>query len=609
MIHSHIEHRKLQLSRINQLAGFAIALFVILVARLWYLQIVCGEELLRQSESNRVKLLRARAPRGTILDRKGRVLATSRPQFVVLAVAEELKKDPEALHLLCQTLEMSPADLQAIVAKSQPRPGSPARIKIDVPLATVARLGELHMRLPGVSVELDQIRDYPDGPAVAHLMGYLGEINEEELAADHASDGNYRPGDYIGKAGLEKQYQSALRGEDGGKQIEVNAAQRVMRILGEKESIPGKTLKLGIDRALQIAAFRAMGNQQGAVVAMDPRDGAVLAMVSKPSYDPNIFVKRVKASDWQRIITHKGRPLQNRCVYNVYPPGSTFKPVMAIAGLVYGECSVNTTIGCPGSYYLGRHRFGCWKTHGGGVNFMRAMAESCDVWFYHLGRRLEIDRIAKVARQFGLGRATGIDLPRESRRGEGRLGTVPDREWKQARFKERWWPGETINSSIGQGFIQVSPLQMAAMCAAVANGGRVYEPRLVTELSSPDSRKVTAVRPAVSSTVPAQAEHFSLVQQAMRMAVSNGTGKVCDVPGIAVAGKTGSAEDPPRPAHGWFICFAPVENPTIAIACIVEQGRHGSSTAAPVCRAILDVYFGKKKPQEVQSGRANISGD
>lgn len=607
MIHTPVEDRKLQLSRINQLAGFAIALFVVLVARLWYLQVVQGADLLMQSESNRIKLLRTRAPRGTILDRKGRILATSRPQFVVLAVPEELQKDENALGLLCSILDMSAADLEAVVEKSRPRPGSPVRVKIDVPLETVARIGELHMRLPGVSVELDQIRDYPEGPAVAHIMGYLGEISEDELAEDHAAGGDYRPGDYIGKAGLEKQYESDLRGIDGGKQIEVNAAQRVVRIMGEKPSEPGKTLKLGVDRDLQIAAFRAMGNQQGAVVAIDPRDGSVLAMVSKPSFDPNIFVKRVSVADWNRIIKHKGRPLQNRCVYNVYPPGSIFKPVMAIAGLVHGLCSASTTYNCPGSYRLGR-TFGCWKVHGGGVDFMRAMAESCDVWYYHLGHRLEIDRIAAVARQFGLGSATGIDLPRESRRGDGRLGVVPDRAWKKSVIGERWYPGDTINCSIGQGYIQTSPLQMAVMCAAVASDGNVYRPRLVTEMIDPGSSKGRTRNPVLTHKVDADSSHFRLVQESMRRAVTHGTGKACDIPDIAVGGKTGSAENPGA-AHGWFISFAPVENPTIAVACLVEHGRHGSSTAAPVCRAILDVYFGKKKPQEVESGRANVGGD
>ena len=602
------EDRKLQMSRINKLAGLVIACFFVLIARLWYLQIARGEELLMQSESNRIKLIRARAPRGTILDRKGRVLAASRPQFVVLAMPDRLKQDPEALKTLCGVLGITPAELEAIIAKRGGHLGAPVRVKVDAPLEMVARIGELRMKLPGVSVELDQIRHYPDGPAVAHIVGHLGEISESELQAARRMGKDYKPGDYIGKDGLEDYYEDELRGIDGGKQVEVNAFGAVVRVLGEKASQLGNTLKLTIDRDLQIAARRALGSQVGAAVAVDPRTGAVLAMVSSPAYDPNIFVKRVKASDWERIVKNKGRPLQNRCVYNVYPPGSTFKPVMAVAGLLYGACSVNTGVNCPGSFYLGRHRFGCWRVHGY-VRFLDAIAQSCDVWFYNLGKRLQIDRIAAVARQFGLGSATGIDLPKESRRRDGSVGTMPDTEWKMRRFHERWWPGETISCSIGQGYIQVSPLQMAVMCGAVANDGKVYRPYLVQEVLRPDGRILRRTRPEVKRVVHAPPEAFKLVRQGMRLAVTRGTGRAADVPGTEVAGKTGSAEDPPRPAHGWFICFAPVEHPRIAVAAIVEHGRHGATSAAPVCRAILDVFFGKRKPQEIASGTAKMSGD
>ena len=602
------EDRKLQITRINRLAALVIALFFILLARLWYLQIARGNELQMQSESNRIKLLRTRAARGTVLDCKGRVLATSRPQFVVLATPEKLKEDPEALKTLCGVLGIAPGELESIIAKRGGHPGTPARVKIDAPIEMVARIGELRMKLPGVSVELDQIRQYPDGPAVAHIMGHLGEISERELEEAHEAGKDYKPGDYIGKEGLENKYETELRGSDGGKQVEVNAFGAAVRVLGEKVSAPGNTLKLTIDRDLQVAATRALGSQVGAAVAIDPRTGAVLAMASSPAYDPNIFVKRVKASDWERIIKNKGKPLQNRCVYNVYPPGSTFKPVMAVAGLLYKVCNINTSVNCPGSFYLGRHRFGCWKVHGH-VAFMNAIAQSCDVWFYNLGRRLEIDRIAAVARQFGLGSATGIDLPKESRRRDGGVGTIPDTEWKRRRYHERWWPGDTVSCSIGQGYVQVSPLQMALMIGAVASGGKVYRPFLVREVVRPDGSVIRETKPEIKHQVQAPAEAFKLVQQGMRAAVASGTGRVADIPDVAVAGKTGSAENPGRPAHGWFICYAPAESPRIAVAAVVEHGRHGATTAAPVCRAILDVFFGKRKPQEIGSTSAKVSGD
>ncbi|MEN6358364.1 MAG: penicillin-binding protein 2 [Armatimonadota bacterium] len=610
---SRSEDRKLQLSRINTFAIIAVVLFLILIARLWYLQIALGDELMRASEANRMKLLRTRAPRGTVLDRKGRVLATSRPQFVVLATPDVLKKDKRAIRTLCTILAITPADLEdrleMSMKKGEARPGSPVRVEVDVPLTTVARIGEMRMYLPGVSVELDNLRDYPDGDAVAHVMGYLGEISEERLAEAKKENKDYRPGDYVGKFGIEREYEDLLRGKDGGKQIEVNAMGRVVGILGEKRSIPGKTLKLTIDRDLQVAAERSLGRQTGAVVAISPKTGAVLAMVSKPSFDPNIFVKRIKRSDWDRIT--RERALQNRSVYNVYPPGSTFKPVMAIAGLVYHQCNKNTTVSCPGSFHFGR-TFRCWKVHGGGVTFTRAIAESCDVWFYKLALRLGIDRMSKVAKEFGISQATGIDLPYESRYDDNHVGTMPSTEWKKKHFRtpelQKWYAGETPSCGIGQGYVEASPLQMAVAIAAVANKGKVYRPYLLDKVIDRDGKVIRCTKPHIKRQVNASAEDFELVRQAMRATVTRGTGRVCNIPGITVAAKTGSAENR-GPAHAWFVCFAPVENPQIAIACIVEHGRHGASAAAPVCRAIMDVYFGKKKIGEIGQKKVSVSGD
>ncbi|MCE5313623.1 MAG: penicillin-binding protein 2 [Armatimonadota bacterium] len=613
---SRSEDRKLQLARINAFAIVVSVLFLILLARLWYLQVALGDELMQASESNRIKLLRARAPRGTLLDRKGRVIATSRPQFVVLAVPDVLNEHERAMRILCDILKITPDELsdrlETSVRKGESRPGAPVRVEVDVPLMTVARIGELRMELPGVSVELDNLRNYPDGQAVAHVVGYLGEISEERLAeAEKEGKNDYRPGDYVGKSGLEREYEDLLRGTDGGKQIEVNAMGRVVRILGEKRSVPGKTLKLTLDRDLQVAAERSLGNQTGAVAAIDVNTGKVLAMVSKPSYDPNIFVKRIKRSDWDKIT--RERALQNRSVYNVYPPGSTFKPIMAIAGLVYNVCNEHTTVSCPGSFYFGRHRFGCWKVHGGGVTFKRAIAESCDVWFYRLSLRLGIDRMARVAKQFGIGQATGIDLPYESRYDDNHVGTMPSTQWKKKRFKstpsqQKWYPGETPSCGIGQGYVETSPLQMALAIAAVANKGKVYKPYLLDEVLDRNGKIISRTKPIVMHQVDASPENFEMVRQAMRATVTEGTGRVCNIPGITVAGKTGSAENRGA-AHAWFVCFAPVEKPRIAIACIVEHGRHGATAAAPVCRAIMDVYFGKKKVGEIGQKKVFVSGD
>lgn len=612
-MHVQYEDRRLQRSRINLAAYFVVAVFFVLVARLWYLQIAQGPDLLHASDTNALKLLRTRAPRGNILDRNNRTLATSRPQFVVMAMPDILQEDKEALHTLCGILQMTPGEIDAIVKdrvkRRQARPGSPVRIKVDVSLETVARIGEHRMSLPGVSVELDQLRSYPDGPAIAHIMGHLGEISQDDLEKAQAKGEQYVAGDYVGKSGLEKEYESQLRGTDGGKRIMVDVTGRMVRILGDKPSVPGHALKLSIDRDLQVAAYRAMGSQTGAVVALDPRNGEVLAMVSTPSYDPNVFVKKLNQADWDKINLNKGRPQQNRAVYNSYPPGSTFKPIVATAGLIYNMCNLNTTVSCPGVFTLGRGRFRCWKVHGGGVNFNRAMAESCDVWFYHLALRLGIDRMAKIARQFGIGSATGIDLPRESRTNDKRVGLMPDTEWKMEKYKQKWGIGETPSCGIGQGYVLTTPLQMAVATAGVGMDGRIMRPRLVNEILDENGKLVRKLQPDIRSQVEASPQQFAMVRGAMRHTVTSGTGKSCDVPGITVCGKTGSAENPGRPAHAWFVCFAPMENPTIAVACIVEHGRHGATAAGPVCRAILDVYYGKQKPEQIEQSLANLGGD
>lgn len=592
----------------KSLAITCIVLFVILLARLWYLQIALGGSLMAESEMNRKRLVRMRAPRGLILDRKGRVLATSRPQFVVLVVPEKLQENPGAPGMLCGILGVTEDELNAIMARERAAKFAPVRVAIDVPLEVVAKLMERRPILPGVSVELDQLRSYPDGPLCAHVLGYIGEVNKKELADFKLQGRNYRPGDYVGKAGIEKQYETLLHGEDGGKLLEVDARGRTRRILGDKRPIPGSTITLTIDKDLQIAAERVMEGKTGAAVAVNPQTGEVLAMVSKPDFDPNIFVKRVKVADWNKIIGNKAHPLQNRAIANKYPPGSTFKPVTATAALEYKVATPNTSLNCPG---VGLFHRRCWKRHGY-VTFYTAISQSCDVFFYEMGHRLGINRLAKMARGFGLSYATQIDLPEEVRKaGSDRKGTIPDEEWKRERFHEQWWPGETVVCAIGQGYVETTPLQMALMAAAVSDYGKMYRPQVAHDIRGPDGEVIRRFEEHFARQVPASRETFKAVQYGMRQTVigPGGTGKVVNLEGVAVAGKTGSAEVNGKRPHAWFICFAPVGNPKIAIAVIAEQGGHGSTSAAPVARAILDVYFGKKKPSEIQPSVAHVSGD
>ncbi len=593
------------------LAVICLVLFSILLFRLWYLQVAIGSELLAESEVNRRRLIRVRAPRGLILDRKGRVLATSRPQFVVLAIPEVIKANPKAHRTLCSILGLTEEELESIMKKERAAEYAPVRVAIDVPLEVVAKLQERRPILPGVSVEQDQLRSYPDGQLCAHVLGYIGEINKDELERFREKNiVNYRPGDYVGKAGIEKQYELLLHGKDGGLEIEVDARGRTKRILGNKPPVPGSTLVLTIDKDLQIAAEKAMQGKTGAAVAINPQTGEVLAMVSKPDFDPNIFVKRVKIEDWNKIIQNKARPLQNRAVAGLYPPGSTFKPITATAALEYKVATPNTGMYCPGGYRLGR-TFRCWKRHNH-VNFTTAISQSCNVFFYEMGRRMGINNLAKMARSFGISYATKVDLPEEVSPGNERKGTMPDEEWKRNYFKtpemQKWYPGETLPPSIGQGAVEVTPLQMSLVSAAVSMSGKMYRPYVLKEKRNPDTEEVIEkIMPHFERQVPASPETFKAVQHGMIQCVvgPGGTGKVINIDGITLAGKTGSAENRRgRAAHAWFICYGPGENPQIAIAVIAEHGGHGSSGAAPVAKAILDVYFGKKKPEEIEPPKA-----
>ena len=589
------EDRKLRLARAR---WFTILIWLVLLAllgRLWQLQIAQGDRLLRQSETNRLRVLFLRAARGVIKDREGRTIACSLPRFVVSVVPDKIKSEPDAVNRLCRILGISASEFQSLISRKQSIKGAPVRVALDVTPDTMGQIQEQKPLLPGVSVELDQVRFYPDGPTFAHVLGYLREIDRDEL---EKRKGLCRPGDYIGKSGLEKQYDELLRGTDGGKRIEVDARGTRTRVLGDQPSIPGKTLVLCLDRELQKVAAVGLEGKVGAAVALDPRTGAVLAMVSKPSFDPNAFVSNLDPGYWATIVNNKNDPLQNRCVSNRYPPGSTFKIVTAAAGLKHGIISPANFVRCVGVWHLGRHPWGCWKIHGD-VDFSDAIAQSCDTYFYGVGRKLGIDKLSAMAFSFGLGKKTGVDLPSE------KSGRVPTRQWKREARHESWRPGDTVNCSIGQGDVQTTPLQMALVAAAIANNGRVMRPHLLKETRDRNGRILSRVEPRELSRLPLPREAIDKIKSAMRQTVigHGGTGHVVDLRGVTVAAKTGSAEDPPRRRpHAWFICFAPVENPTIAICVFREQGGHGGTEAAPIARAMLEAWFHVKSQPAKPAG-------
>ncbi len=582
---------RVQKNRIIAFMVIVIVLFLALAGRLYYLQIIKGAEYNQKAINNRIKLVKTPAPRGPIIDRNGIALADNVKAYVVDVIPDEMEKEPAALELLCDILNMNAKVYYDIIEETKPRPGYPVRIAINVTLDQIIKIGENRHILKGVSVDNTYVRSYPLKNKACHITGYTREISKEALEEAREKGLKYRPGDNIGVAGLEKFYEQELRGVDGGKRLMVNARGEVVKVLKDMPSEQGKTLKLSLDTNLQAVAMSAMSGKVGATVAIDPNNGEILAMVSNPTFDPNIFTEGLKASDWRKLSQNRGHPLQNRFIGSYYPPGSVFKPIIGISCLENGVSQTSTYAYCPGYIRLGGYKKGCWAAHGG-VDFYRAISMSCDTWFYKQSMKLGIERLYKTATEFGLGQPTGIDLPEEVVR-NGKAGNFPSKEWHKKVHKREWVTGDTLNVSIGQGDVLVSPLQMAVAISAVANGGTVYKPHLLKEIIDPKTGQVTKNEIVVNSRVEAKDEYFKVMQSAMEGCVRGGTGRPCAISGVRVGGKTGSAEATGGKAHGWFVAFAPVDNPKIVVATIVEHGGSGSGAAAPVCRAMIKQYLGK----------------
>ncbi len=578
-------------SRIYWLAFILIVFGFILGFRLWYLQIKEGKLLEEAADNNRIRIIRTKAPRGNILDRNGVPIAQSKKLFIISAIPGKFSDNPRELNRFCSMLGIEVRDYEEIVKNSSLPAGAPVRIAVDVPFSTIVKLGEHRMLFDGVVIENDFVRYYPNGKPFSHISGYLREISGDRLKAAREEGKDYRMGDYVGVSGLEKYYEDYLKGTDGGQRIEVNASGRVVKNLGEQLSVPGNTLHLTIDSKLQQAAWEALEGKTGAIAAIEPSTGKVLALVSRPDYDPNIFVRGLKLSDWHYLSNNKTHPLINRAVGSVYPPGSTFKPVIALSALENKAASAGTVVRCNGYYRLGKYKKGCWTVHGP-VAMKKAISESCDVWFYSVSLKLGIKRLYETAREFGFGASTGIDLPEEPSK-DGKTGLFPDPEWLEERFDRKWTKGDTLNAAIGQGDVLASPLQMACAIGCIANGGTLYKPYLTDHITDANGVVVFKNHPRERSRLQVSQDNIRLVKAAMEAAVSEGTGKVARIPGIRVAGKTGSAQFGGGVAHGWFVSFAPAEDPQIAVACIVERGASGSGSAGPVVKAVLDSFFNK----------------
>ncbi len=453
----------------------AFALLMLLLGRLWFLQVLRGDELAALSENNRIRLRRIPATRGRVVDRYGRVLVESDASFDAVLVREDTRDLENTVETLANFLEQSAADTQEVLDRAAGRPPfEEIVVKRDLVWDEVRAIETHQTDLPGVSVRITPQRRYREGEILAHVLGYVGEVTRDDLRRDQF----YRSGDLIGKAGLEKVFDEQLRGVNGGRQVEVDALGRQLRVLDEEEALPGSTLVLSIDIDLQRAAETALGDRIGSVVAIDPNNGDVLAMVSRPSFDPNEFTHGIAHDAWQELVSHPNHPLTHRALQGQYPPGSTFKFVVATAGLAEGVINPFNHIGCHGSYRFGKRDFRCWRAGGhGSVDVRTALAQSCDVFFYQVGQRLGVDAIARYARMFGLGAPSQISM------GAEKGGLIPDMAWKKRRFGEPWYPGETLPVAIGQGYVTTTPLQALALLnnSFVLRMADHFAERIVTE--------------------------------------------------------------------------------------------------------------------------------
>ncbi|MCS7273512.1 MAG: penicillin-binding protein 2 [Fimbriimonadales bacterium] len=566
----------------------------VLGVRLWYLQVLHGEELATRAELVRTRLLRTPPPRGLIVDRNGQIVATNRAQIVISVIPERLRRHPERIPLVAQRLGIAPDELRQLIENPKINPYIPLVVQKGVGLEQAADLLESQYNLPEVEVSLQPMRRYPYGGLFAHVLGYVGQISQEELqayateteeATDWLSLRLYDGTDFVGKSGIERTYERELHGKPGGEQVEVTPVGKRVRTVQEFEPTPGNRVVLSLDVRLQRKAHELLQGHKGALVALDPRTGEVLAMVSQPTFDPNVFVPRIPRTVWRQLANDPRAPLNNRAVQSAYAPGSIVKPIFALEGLKRGLITTHSHTTCTGGYRLGTRTFRCWRRHGR-VDFYESIAFSCDVFYYQLAQRLGPDALAEVARAFGLGERTGIDLPHE------RKGLVPDTRWKRTVLKQPWYGGETLNYGIGQGYLAITPLQAAVMAMGIANRGVMYRPYLVKEVRTPEGRLLHRTQPEVIRRYEAAPEHWEAVIEGMVRVVEAGTASAARVPGIRVAGKTGSAEfRKGGKTHAWFIAFAPAENPRVVVCVMAEEAGGGGAIAAPIAGQWLRYFF------------------
>lgn len=597
-------------SRIGLLQWLALGLFVLLLGRLYWMQVVRSEEFRTLSENNRLRLRAIRAPRGLILDRKGRSIAETAASFDLICFPGDVPDIERELRLLAEVVDFDSAEIrERILAAKRKNPFKSITVARDIRFEQVSVIELNREALPGFSILVEAKRSYPFGERFAHVLGYVGEASGEEL--EPGDNGGVFMGDLVGKNGLEKTWGRSLRGENGGRYVEVDAAGRDRRLVKEVTPRRGDTVETTLDAEIQKAAFDAMGNRAGAVIAMDPRSGEILALVSTPAYDPNLFSRKLRTEEWQALVQNPRKPMQNKGIQGTYAPGSTIKLMLALEALESEVQDPRASVFCDGIFTLGNRNFRCWQEKGHGrVDMYKAVVQSCDVYFYALGLKLDPDRLAKREREMGLGEQTGIDLPGE------RKGLVPDVAWKREARKERWLPSDSVLQGIGQGAIHVTPLGMLSAYSVIAAEGKVVRPRLVRRVLRFDGT-VEEVPVEVRADLQFRRETVAFMRRSLSGVVNDhGTGGAAKLPGIEVGGKTGTAqvvqvkgkmiksEHLPYEIrdHAWFVGFAPVQEPEIAVVAMVEHGGHGGSAAAPVVKAVMQEYFRIRQAEGSKGG-------
>ena len=592
--------------RLELLMIASMLIFAVLIGRMAYLQLYKGDYYYRLSEGNRIRAVKILAPRGIIYDCNGEELVKNEPGFVVSLLRTNKKPDMAVINKLAGIIEVPPEQILEKIKQNEDS-YEPIRIKSNLSAAMVTKIEERSEELPGILLELQSIRKYVNNELAVHVLGYVGEVSEYEISKEQNTD--LKVGSIVGKFGLERFYDNYLRGTDGSYREEVDVAGRVVQTLDELPPKPGQGLVLTVDGKLQREAEKivdehlkylrssgfAPNANAAAIIAIDPRNGAIKALVSRPGFNPNLFVNGISSKDWQAINDNPFDPMSNKVISGEYPPGSTFKIVTGSAALETGKVTPQEMIFDSGKHWL----IPMGNAEGealGWLNFHKALAASDNVYFYEMGNRVGIDALKKYAALFGFGKTTGIDLFGETE------GIIASPEYKMKVFDEDWYLGDTFNAAIGQGFNLATPIQLAVMLSAVANNGDIYRPHLVEKIVNDDGSVIKEIKPEKIGRLPVSAETLELLQSALKaVAQEGGTAAQMANLSVPVAGKTGTAENPHGKDHGLFVGYAPADNPNLVVVAVIDQGGFGSVSAAPIVQRIFEYVFPPKQPAIVNT--------